>query len=188
MATTTGRPQPEAGKNYVAGLDLAGESPDAPASTKPQNDATVLTIGEVDYADVSELVPQPRLKVVEHYRWVGENHAALYPQLVDILKRVWRCRRVAVDATGLGQPVSSFLRQTLGSRVVPFTFSSVSKSRLGFNLLAAINSGRLKMYRGDGSVEYHEFWSQLERAQSHYRANQTMNFFVPEVGPGTMMP
>ena len=77
-----------------------------------------------------------------------------------------------------GQPVASFLRKALGPRVVPFTFTAPSKSRLGFDLLAAINSGRLKLYAGDGSPEYQEFWQEMETARSHYRPNQTMNFYV----------
>ena len=95
-----------------------------------------------------------------------------------INKNVWHCRRVVVDATGVGQPVSSFLRQSLGSRVSPFTFTQRSKSELGFTLLAAINSGRLKMYAGDGSSEYQEFWFEMEKAKSQYRPSQTMNFYV----------
>ena len=83
-----------------------------------------------------------------------------------------------VDATGVGQPVGSFLRKSLGSRIVPFTFTSRSKSQLGFNLLAAINSGRLKMYTGDGSPEYREFWFEMEKAKSQFRPNQTINFYV----------
>lgn len=118
------------------------------------------------------------VKVVEHYWWTGKKHTELYPQLLDILKKVWQCRRVVVDATGVGQPTASFLRQSLGSRVIPFTFTAQSKSELGFNLLAAVNSGRLKMYQGDGSPEYREFWYEMEKAKSHYRPTQTMSFYV----------
>jgi hypothetical protein len=98
--------------------------------------------------------------------------------MIDLLKNVWHCRRIVVDATGIGQPVASFLRQTLGSRVVPFTFTAQSKSELGFNLLAAINSGRLKMYAADNSPEYKEFWHQIAKAKSFYRPSRTLNFFV----------
>ena len=101
-----------------------------------------------------------------------------YSQLVDIFKNVWHCRRIVVDATGVGQPVSSFLKQSVGSVVGPFTFTKQSKSELGFNLLAAINSGRLKMYAGDGSTEYQEFWLEVDKAKSYYRPSQTMNFYV----------
>ncbi len=62
--------------------------------------------------------------------------------------------------------------------VVPFLFTQASKSRLGFELLAAINSGRLKMYAPDGSSEFQEFWQEVERARSFFRPNQTMNFLV----------
>jgi hypothetical protein len=62
--------------------------------------------------------------------------------------------------------------------VVPFTFTAQAKSDLGFNLLAAVNSGGLKMYAGDGSPEYQEFWFEMEMAKSQYRPSQTMNFFV----------
>ncbi|MBA7652725.1 hypothetical protein ES703_60564 [subsurface metagenome] len=44
--------------------------------------------------------------------------------------------------------------------------------------LAAINSGRLKMYAGDGSSEYQEFWFEMEKAKSQYRPSQSMNFYV----------
>ena len=74
--------------------------------------------------------------------------------------------------------MASFLRQALGPRVVPFTFTAPSKSRIGFELLASINSGRLKTYVADGSEEYGEFWREMEAAKSHYRANQTMNYYV----------
>jgi len=138
----------------------------------------VVTIGELDFSICNEIIKQPLTRVIEHYWWTGRKHTELYPQLIDILKNVWHCRRVVVDATGIGQPVSSFLRQSLGSRVSPFTFTAQSKSQLGFNLLATVNSGRLKMYAGDGSPEYQEFWLELEKARSQYRPNQTMNFYV----------
>ena len=115
---------------------------------------------------------------MEHYWWTGKRHTELYPQLVDLLKNVWHCRKVAVDATGVGEPVAAFLRKAVGSRVIPFKFTTRSKSELGFNLLAAVNSGWLKMYASDGSPEYQEFWVEMERARSQYRPSQTMNFYV----------
>jgi len=115
---------------------------------------------------------------VEHYWWTGKPHTELYSTLVDILKNVWDCRKIVIDATGIGEPVASFLRQALGSRVIPFKFTPQSKSQLGFELLAAINSGKLKMYVPDGSPEYQEFWFEIERAKSHFRPSQTMNFYV----------
>ncbi len=175
------RQQPESGRVYVAGIDLAGEAEAEGAdlrAAKPRQDSTVVTIAELDFSVCDGLQKQPRVKVVEHYWWTGRKHTELYAQLVDILRAVWHCHKVVVDATGVGQPVSSFLRGALGARVSGFTFTAPSKSELGFSLLAAINSGRLKIYAGDGSAEYREFWQEMKEAQSHYRQNQTMNFHV----------
>ena len=173
------RHQPERGKVYIAGIDIAGEAGgDYLSAPKPQQDSTVVTIGELDFSICDDIRKQPRIRVVEHYRWTGEKHARLYPRLVDILKNVWKCRRVTVDATGIGQPVSSFLRKALGSKVSAFTFTAKAKSELGFNLLAAINAGRLKVYKGDGSDEAQEFWLEMEKAKSQFRASQTINFYV----------
>ena len=173
---------PDRGRVYVAGIDLAGEAEEGEnamlRSARPRQDSTVVTIGELEFPPSGDIQKQPTIRVVEHYWWTGRKHSELYAQLVDVLKSVWRCRRVVVDATGIGQPVSSFLRQALGPRVVPFTFTAQSKSRLGFDLLAAVNSGRLKMYSGDGSPEHQEFWQEMECAKSHYRPNQTMSFYV----------
>ena len=59
-------------------------------------------------------------------------------------------------------------------------FTAASKSELGFDLLAAINGGRLKFYRGDGSPEYVAFQRQAELARVTYRANRTINFYVDQ--------
>jgi hypothetical protein len=137
-------------------------------------DSTVIAVAEVDGGSPS----QPLLRVVEQYKWTGTPHSQLYGEMVDILKNVWKCHRIVVDATGIGQPVASFLRKELGNRVIPFVFTSKSKSDVGFELLSLINSGRLRLYRQDGSKEYKETLFELERARVAYRPNQTMNFYV----------
>jgi hypothetical protein len=172
---------------------------DAPGHDRGRgHDSTVITIAEVDarlpdLGSPAEVVrraggqatnpSQPVLKVVEQYQWTGTPHSQLYTQMMDILKNVWNCRRIVVDATGIGQPVASFLRKELGSRVIPFVITSKSKSDMGFELLSLVNSGRLKLYKQDGSREYKETLFELERARVRYRPNQTMNFYVdPQEG------
>jgi len=173
--------QPEGKRTYIAGVDLAGEHEqempggDAPVNNRGRGcDSTVITIAEVDAANPS----QPLLKVVEQYQWTGTPHSQLYTQMTDILKNVWNCRKIVVDATGIGQPVASFLRKELGRRVMPFVITSKSKSDMGFGLLSFVNSGRLKLYKQDGSREYKETLFEMERARVRYRPNQTMNFYV----------
>ena len=172
--------QPEESKVYVAGIDFAGESEqlEDDVLTLPGRDATVITIAEVRYDSTDIQAKEPGVYVVEHYAWVGKKHSELYPQMVDILKNVWRCSRIVTDSTGIGEPITSFLRKSLGSKVIPFKFTQKSKSEVGFDLLAAINSGRLKFYRQDGSEDYKELMFELQKARSVYRPSQTLNFFV----------
>jgi len=168
--------QPRSGEDYAAGLDIAGGD-DGAAS--PSRDATVLTIGRLVYPPSDALVQEPRVEIVEHVAWTGEPHEALLPRLIDLLRDVWRVRRVAVDATGIGETAARLLAQALGvRRVEAVKFTQPAKSQLGFDLLAAINGGRLKAYRGDGSAESRECWRQAELARVAYRANETMNFWV----------
>jgi hypothetical protein len=173
-------PQPKA--TYIAGIDLAGEREDdretALARARPRLDSTVITIAEVDTAQPSRgTLIEPSIHVVEHYQWTGTPHSQLYAQIVSALNK-WNCQRVLVDATGIGQPVASFLRKELGSRAIPFTFTQKSKSDMGFELLSIVNSSRLKLYRRDGSDEYQQTIEQLEKAKARYRPNHTMNFYV----------
>jgi len=177
--------QPTAGETYAAGLDIGGESlsvmphPLGCGSGNSHHDATVLTIGRLVFPPSDALVQEPRLEVVEHYCFQGERHDLLYGRLVDLLGHVWQVRRVAVDATGLGETVARFLATALRPQVVlPVRFSSESKSRLGYQLLAAVNGGRLKAYAQDGSLEYRSFWREMEQARVAYRPSRTMNFFV----------
>ena len=194
---------PLPGRVYVAGVDVAGEpwgmslvSSTEQALRQAQGerslggatvgggygpaqvggrDATVVTIGEVESGG---RLDAPSVRVVEHYRWTGEPHHSLTPALVELLRRTWRCRRVVVDATGLGAGVASALVKAMGGAVEPFVFTAGSKSRLGFELLGAVNTGRVSAYAGDGSPEYAEFWREMELAQARYRVNQTMDFYV----------
>ena len=169
--------EPGQGKVYVAGIDIAGEKEEGSAaatlSSRARQDSTVITVAEVIEREDKE----PGLTIVEHYCWTGTPHSQLYGQMVDILNR-WKCQRIVVDATGIGQPVAYFLKRALGSKVKPFVFTAKSKSELGFNLLAFVNGARIKLYAQDGSAEYKQLMFELEHARAQYRPNQTMNFYV----------
>ena len=112
---------PRPGAVYVAGLDLAGapvaiSEPEWGASGAVARDETVLTIGEVVAAEHGG---EPQIRVVQHYRWRGAPHGTLTEQLTDLLKNIWRVRRVAVDATGIGEPTAAALHRRMGQAVQP---------------------------------------------------------------------
>jgi hypothetical protein len=164
---------PTSGGVYVAGLDIGG------GMGESDHDSTVLTIGRAVEPRPDALVQTPCLEIVEHISFTGVPHDELLSRLADVLGRVWRVQAVTVDATGLGETITRMLQRALGDDVVrPYRFSAESKSRLGYDLIAAVNGGRLRMYAADGSPEYAEFWRQMELARVAYRSGQQMNFFV----------
>ena len=172
---------PTEGETYVAGLDVGGQQFDETDGLRREtrHDATVLTIARLVLPASDALLQEPRLEVVEHLAFTSEAHDTLFARLADMLGGVWRVRRLAVDASGLGETLARLLSRAVGQDVVrPLRFTAESKSRLGYGLLAAVNGGRLKVYTADGSQEYAAFWREMELARVAYRPNQTMNFFV----------
>lgn len=192
---------PLPGEQYVAGIDLAGGDEAGPVDAvvrrlQPGRDSTVVTVGVlIPPASFSRGTGEggegwlggapgdegllPTVRVVQHYWWTGRSQVESYRQLLDLL-RAWNVRRVAVDASGMGAGVADFLAAALGERVERVVFTQASKSRLGFELLAAINGGRLKVYGDDGSPEHGEFRRQVAAARAGLRANRTLSFYVPE--------
>jgi Terminase RNaseH-like domain len=170
---------PIAGETYVAGLDVGGEDTNGTWNSSPSrvldHDATVLTIARL--LPPADQTTEGAIEVVRHYGWSGAPHTALYASLVAVLQE-WRVRRLAVDATGIGEPVAAFLAAGLGkSRVQARKLTAEAKSSLGYGLLEAINSGRLRLYAGAES-ELVECRRQLERCRAVYRANQSLSFHV----------
>jgi hypothetical protein len=162
------------GEVYVAGLDPAGEAIDG---VRGGHDSTVLTIARL--LPAGEVGFEPALEVVRQYAWQGESHVALQGAIVSLLRETWGIRRVAVDATGVGEPLAAHLTRALGPGAVETVkLSAERKSRLGYDLLAAVNGGRLRLPANDGSREDGECWRQAGLCRVSYRANRTMGFFV----------
>jgi hypothetical protein len=182
------RRRPDAG-TYVAGVDVAGEDEEAADAAlrrlKPRRDSTVVTIARLDHADVAVGIREPRLEVVEHYWWTGRGHRTQFAALLDLLRDVWGVTRVCVDGTGVGAGVASFLKAALGESVCEVVqFTAAKKSELGYGLLAAAGSGRLKVYQGDlagaGDGCLAEWWAEAEACRYEVRREQQISFFVPE--------
>jgi hypothetical protein len=166
---------PVSGDMYVAGLDIGGQD----FGSGRDNDRTVLTIARVIPPRSDDVMPEPRLEIVEHVATSGVPHDELIAWLADLLGEVWRVSRVTVDATAMGEAIAAMLARRLGDNVVrPLRISSASKTTLGFELLAAVNGGRLKCYAADGSPEYAEFQREIEMARVAYRPGGAINFYV----------
>lgn len=181
---------PREGAAYVAGVDLAGSDEEASDAAlralKPRKDSTVVTIAEVVSAPdpAAGTFLAPTLRVVEHYWWTGRDHLEAARALDDLLFDVWSCRRVVVDASGVGQAVATMLARARGAyRVEAYTFTRPSKSDLAYELLSQVNTGRFKVYADDASPEWREWAEEARLARYALHANQIMDFFVrPEDG------
>ena len=174
---------------YVAGIDVAGEDEEDPAGAairvNPRRDSTVLTIAYAAQTRVEERVLEPSFEVVHQYVWRGDRHRELYPRILMLVGRHWRCRSVVVDATGVGGGLAAFLGAALDPSVVlPFRYTAASKSQLAYDFLAAVNGKRFTMYAESADPVANDLRRELLRqcavAEYAMRANHVMSFFVPE--------
>ena len=139
---------PQAGRVYAMLLDVAGEDEGLQALdgelSNPGRDATALTIVEVDLVTVADaMIQAPTYRVVSRRLWVGVKHSRLYAE-IKALADLWHIRFLVLDATGVGAGLASFLEKALPDKVIPFVFSGASKSKLGWDFLSIVDSGRWK--------------------------------------------
>lgn len=176
-----------AGIDYALTIDVAGQEESgiegaALRQLAPRRDSTVATVVRVIHPP-SHAAGLPTYEVVARYEWTGTRHNRLHDEIVALATRVWRARRIVIDATGVGAGLASFLAASLGERVVtPFVFSTASKSKLGWDLLSLIDAGRIQVCTpiGESDPEQHrldrQFWAQLSACR-----------FTVLPGPGRLM-
>lgn len=157
---------------YVGGLDIGG----ANLSGARSPDESVLTIGRSAFGGRGER-GGGSLQIVAQYRWRGANHEAAWGEM-DALIRLWRLAFVCIDATGIGEPAATHMIATHGERrIEALKYTAAVKSELAYDLMAAINTGRLKIWRPDGPGHGELLW-QLTNCRAEYRPNQQIAWGV----------
>lgn len=165
---------PGTNATYVAGVDVAGEDTSAPLRGR---DSTVMYVGRVIWKAVRE---PPDVDIVQVYAWTGAPHDQLYAQIATLAHR-WGCKRVAVDATALGEALALYLRRELGDeKVIGYRFTELSKSNLGYALQAAAATGRLSVWANDQSADRVRLFTQLRLCRAEYKPNRAMRWSVAE--------
>lgn len=162
---------PQTGRQYALLLDVAGEDEGVRASNSetslanPARDASALTLVEITTSGLplntgilsptvdnfihtpvenpagQETSPLPVYTALHRWQWLGARHTDLAAQIAQIA-REWRAQALVIDATGVGAGLASFLEKTLPGIVIPFLFNAATKSRLGWDFLAIVDSGR----------------------------------------------
>lgn len=151
----------------------------------PRRDATALTVVEVDLDSLQDSgIAAPTYRAVWRRQWLGTAHTVLYAQLRS-LGQVWRPRYWVVDATGVGAGLASFLEKAFAGRVLAVTFNAAVKSRLGWDILAVVETGRWQEHAtagGETGALQAEFWRQLSYCQMEVLPgpDQRMRWGVPD--------
>lgn len=153
MGGHAGLEGPRAYQIYACLIDVAGQDEGATLEEgtleNPKRDSTALTVVEVDLATLSDpLIKAPSYRVVSRRLWTGTNQTSLYGALRGLIDH-WRPLWTVIDATGIGAGLSSFLESAYPKRVIPFVFSSSSKSKLGWDFIGMVDSGRFKDHRAE---------------------------------------
>jgi len=177
--------RPEVGKVYAVLIDVAGEEEVEHTNTgsmaEGQRDATALTVVEVNLETMADaLIQAPTYLVRWRKLWVGVSHTRLYGEIMAICK-LWDAKRLVVDATGVGAGLASFLERSLPGRVMQFRFNGATKSQLGWDFLAVVDSGRFKDY-GEEDGDQRLFWEQCGACQYEIvpGVERRMRWGVPE--------
>jgi hypothetical protein len=166
---------PEDGKQYAILVDVAGEDENWQSQSSVEaggvelanrgRDATALTVVEIGLESLRDpLLKAPTYRVVDRRRWLGVKHTSLYGVITGLAEH-WRAKHIVVDATGVGAGLASFLTRALPDRVTPFLFTSGTKSSLGWDFLAVVETGRFQDWQDplDGRKdERWEFWRELQ--------------------------
>jgi len=157
---------PEPNHVYHVIIDVAGEDENAEATgadrgemVNPKRDATTLTVVEEIQPELSR---EPVYLIRDQHLWIGVKHTALYERITGLVDH-WHARYIVVDATGIGAGLCSFLEKRFPNRTLRFEFSANTKSDLGWDVIALIETGRLKMYADDQSNESRQFWYEVEK-------------------------
>jgi hypothetical protein len=148
------------------------------------HDSSALTIFRLDFTTLNDpLIGAPTYRVVNRQVWTGVGQADLYAQLLA-LAETWKPRFFVLDASGLGAALAEFLARRLGKVVVPFVFTAHSKSQLGWDFLAILESGRFKEYQSaeEPLLRYQEwFFRQAQGCQMEVlpAAERRLSWGVP---------
>ena len=157
---------------HVAGIDIGGK-----------NDSTVVTMCEVDWNMPVIMETRTDDETGEEVTYMAYNtyvkdwlcisnepdYEEQYPLIVDYLSAFWVVR-VVCDATREAS-ISHRLRANLKCEVIPYIFTTKSKSDLYKHLEKEISAGRARVCSGEKTRttrEYNDFLEQLGDLQKGY--------------------
>lgn len=181
--------KPVAGEVYVAGIDLNGLTEQDPEEMlkiagKIKRDSTVVTICALKYRlSQDKTRALPFLRVVAHL-YIKDEKVETAVDRISAFLELWQIRRAVVDAKGCGRDVAAKLVKRFHGRVVGLKSTLDDVTRMAFGLMAAAQTGMIKMYTEEGlsGVEleaYQEFWLQAAECKRELLGDEKCRFEAP---------
>lgn len=180
---------------HVVGIDVGGGS----SSNKKYADSTVITVVEVNWNEPVLMEKTTDDETGEDIVYtayntyikdwceirpeIAENYEEQYQMIMEYLKN-FNVVRIVIDATresSLAQRIQANMR----CEVIPFVFSSKSKSDIYKHLQIEINTGRARFPRDRDTIvtsEYRKFTQQLADLQKGYSGSHLVVSHPDEKG------
>ena len=173
---------PRPGLAYGIAIDIGGESekdlPDEELrAEEPGRDYLMAWVFEWDPAGASD--PYPEVRIVEGHWWTGREHMAVAPDLVATCRH-WNVRGGCIDARGVGEAVAGAVHRAFPC-VEAYKATSESVSQDCFDLLARINTGKVRFWKGDPARddELREMLGQSRHTRYQIAGHQLMKLVKP---------
>lgn len=181
---------PRDGKQYFIVIDVGGES-EVEASDaeireeQPGRDSTMAWILEIDPTENTD--PYPMIRIVSGVWWTGRSHLACVPEVIT-LARHWGVLGGVCDARGVGEALAMAIHKSIPS-ITPYLATSPEVSQDCYDLLARINTGRVRFWRADPAAdeELREIQAQSRwtRYEIHGHAEYPLMRLAKPVGIGS---
>lgn len=175
------------GRTYVAGVDFCGAAkPDLKKALegdvlREDRDATVATVAECSFIwNKHDNTKMAMIRIVDHLYLENKNPYETVNELYSFLFDKWACARVVLDATGVGNGPAAMMHHRRPKQCHPVMTTYQLKSDLGHNVVGAMKSGRLSMYRDDGSNEWRLWMREFKECRRHeLRENGQIRWGAP---------
>lgn len=173
---------PRDGMAYALLVDIGGESEqegddEALRGDDPGRDYTWVHVVEWDLR--APVLPYPEARIVEAFWWTGRQHMAVAPELVRIA-RAWRVSSGVIDARGVGEAVAMEVSRAVPC-VEPYKASAPDVSADCYDLLARLNTGRVRFWKADPAAdpEYREMAAETRHTRYEIRGHDLMRLTKP---------
>ena len=146
--------RPEQGHTYVFLIDIAGSDELTPADKRAngfsdRRDATVITICDVSLPEGENYNPK-------NFVWKTAARRLFRNLTADKLEKAicrevdfWKPAKIILDHSGLGSMLSGYLSDKYPRICYPFDITAAAKTKMAWDFLAMVNTGRWQEYRSD---------------------------------------